>query len=99
MRTFPFITLLCVSLLLPLALAQEPTPEQVQQQIEEQLQRLQSPRQQIHWETDQLAVIRSAWNGQGTMIPLTIMLHFGNETELGLTEEQKQRLAPFYRGY
>jgi Spy/CpxP family protein refolding chaperone len=98
MKTFSIVALLCCSMLFPVASAQELTPEQVQQQIEQQLQRMQSPRQQIHWEADQLVGTRSTWNGQGAFIPLGIMLRAGGEAELGLTEEQKQQFASIYRG-
>jgi hypothetical protein len=79
-------------------LAQAPSAEELQRQIERQLADFQSPRQQIHWEADQLAATRSIWNGQGAWMPLGIMLRAGGVAELGLTEEQRQRLAPIFRG-
>jgi hypothetical protein len=98
MRILPIVSILCFSLLFTFTAAQQPTPEQVQQQIAEQLRYLQSPRQQVHWEADQLAGTRSTWNGKGAWIPLGIMLRSGGESELGLTEEQKQRFVSLYRG-
>jgi Ni/Co efflux regulator RcnB len=83
-------------MLFAVASAQEPTAEQIQQQIEQQIRYLQSPRQQIHWEADQLAATRSPWNGQGTWMPLRFVMRSGSEAELELTEEQKQRLSFLY---
>jgi outer membrane lipoprotein-sorting protein len=94
MRAFPFIAFFCVSVLFSIASAQQPSPENVQRQIAAELQRLQSPRQQVHFEADHLVGTRSIWNGRGTWMPLGMMLRSGGEVELGLTEEQKTRLAP-----
>ena len=92
---FP-IAALCVSLLFSVASAQESSAEQLQQQIEAHLHRLQSPGQQIHWEADELAATRSSWNGQGTWLPLRDVMRSGGEDVLGLTEEQKERLSFLY---
>jgi len=98
MKPFLIVALISTSMLFAIASTQELTPEQLQQQFEQQLQRMQSPRQQIHWEADQLVGTRSSWNGQGAFMPLGIMLRAGGEAELGLTEEQKQRFAPSLQG-
>jgi hypothetical protein len=98
MKILPVVPPLCFAVLFTVTFAQEPSAEQQQRQIEEQLRRLQSPKSQLGWEADQLASTRSAWNGQGTWMPLSIMLRAGGDAELGLTEEQKMRLAPLYRG-
>jgi len=85
-------------MLFAVASAQELTPEQVQRQIAQQLQYMQSPRQQVHFEADQLGGTRASWNGQGAFMPLGIMLRSGGEAELGLTEEQNRLFAPIRRG-
>ena len=69
MKTFAIHSLTAI-LLFATALAQEPSPEQIQQQIAQQLRYMQSPRQQVHFEADQLASIRASWNGQGAFMPL-----------------------------
>ena len=97
MKKILFTALSCL-LFFSVASAQEPSAEELQRQFEYQLRNRQTPRQQLHWEADQLAGTRSIWNGQGTWMPLSIMLRAGGEAELGLTEEQKQQFAPFYRG-
>jgi hypothetical protein len=76
--------------------AQEPTAEQLQQQIEDSIRYHQSPKQRINWEADQLATSRSSWNGQGTWMPLQFLMRSGAEDELGLTDDQKKRLSLLY---
>jgi len=98
MRVLLAVSFLCFSLLFTAASAQEPSAEQVQQQIENQLRHMLSPKGRLGLEADQLGSFRSIWNGQGTWMPLSIMLRAGGDVQLGLTEEQKKRLAPFYRG-
>jgi hypothetical protein len=96
--TLPFIAALCLLLFAFAADAQQqqPTPEQVQQQIENQLRSLQSPKKLLEAEADKLVIFRSSWNGQGTVLPLNLMLRSSGEAELRLTDEQKQRLAYLY---
>ena len=96
MKTFFPIAVLCVLLLFSVASAQESSAEQLQRQVEAQLHRLQSPRQQLHWEGDLLTATRSPWNGQGTWVSLRLLLRAGGEAELGLTEDQKERLSFLY---
>jgi len=93
MKTFSIVALLCCSMLFHVASAQEPSAEQ---QVEAHLRFLLSPAMQLGLESSQLANSRSPWNGHGSWMPLRHMLLAGAEGELGLTEDQKQRLAPLY---
>jgi hypothetical protein len=53
--------------------------------------------QRLRIEADQLAASRSTWNGQGSWMPLRFAMRSGAEAELGLTDDQKQRLSFLYR--
>ena len=75
----------------------EPTPEQLQQQIANQLRSLQSPIRRLRTEADNLNTFRSPWNEQGTWRSLNVMLRNGGEAELGLTDKQKEQLSVFYK--
>ena len=94
----PFATLLCLLLFTfaTYAQQQQSTPEQLQQAIENQLRRMQNPRQQLRWEADHLTY-RSTWKGHGSWMALNTFLRMGGEAELGLTEGQKQRLSYLYK--
>ena len=61
------------------------------------LRYLQSPRKQLDEEAQEIPGFLSSWNGQGTWMPLRLMISLGGEAELGLTEEQKQRLPFLYK--
>ena len=65
--------------------------------MEEILHYLQSPRKQLDEEAQEIPANCSAWDGRGTWMPLRLMVRFGGETELRLTEEQKQRLPFLYK--
>ena len=76
----------------------EPTPEQqLQQQIANRLRNLQSPSQRLRIEADSLNSYRSPWNDQGTWRSLNVMLRNGGESELGLSDDQKQQLSALYQ--
>jgi hypothetical protein len=94
MKASTIIALFCLSLLLTFASAQEPSLE-LQQQIENELRRMQSPIRQLEWEAEKLASFRALWKGHGTWTALRLVLRTGNPTELELTEEQKERLSSF----
>ena len=92
MKNFPIVSIFCFSMLFAVASAQESSAEQ--REIEEYLRYLSTPKQQIYWEANQFASMRSSWNGQGSFIPLSLLLRAKADDELELTEEQQQRLAP-----
>ena len=94
-----FTTMLCLLLFAFAAHAQqqEPPAEELQRQFNEQLRFLQSPRKQLDEEAQEIAAGLSPWNGQGTWMPLRIIVRSGGENELGLTEEQKQQLPFLYK--
>jgi len=99
MKTFPIVAFLCYSMLFAVASAQELTPEQrEQQQIERQVRNLLSPINRLAWEAERLAAFRAPWNGQGIAVPFRLMMHpmFGGANELGLTDEQQQRLSLYF---
>ena len=97
MKTFSLIAALCCSLLLTVASAQEPSAAQMQRQMAETLRYLQSPRKQLDEEAQEIPGHLSTWNGQGTWLPLRVMIRLGGEAELGLTDEQKQQLPFLYK--
>jgi len=76
---------------------QQPSAEQIQQQMEQTLRFLQSPKKQLEEESGEIPAHLSSWNGQGTWMPLRMMVRMGGEAELGLTEAQKQRLPFLYK--
>ena len=76
---------------------QEPSAEQVQRQIDEMLQYMSSPRKQLDEEAQEIAGDRSPWNGSGTWMTLRAVIRLGGEAELGLTNEQKERLPFLYK--
>jgi hypothetical protein len=81
--------------LFAVASAQEPSAEQ--RRMEETLRFLQSPKKQLEEEAGEIPYNSSSWNGQGTWMPLRMMVRLGGEAELGLTDEQKQRLPFLYK--
>jgi len=93
MKPFLIVTLLCFSMLFAVASAQDPIADSQRLRQQEPFRYATSPKGQIDMEANNLAVFRAAWNGQGTFIPLTMMLQLGSEAELGVTDEQKQRLS------
>jgi len=97
MKTLPLFAPLCFALLFAVASAQEPTPEQLQQVIDEQIRSMQTPQSLLRGEATMLAAFHSSWNGQGTWMPLRVLLRSGGETELGITDEQKQPLSFLYK--
>ena len=98
MKTCPIVALLCVSILFAGASAQELTPEQREQrEIEQSLRYLSSPKKWLSEEADELSTFRAPWNGQGSWLPLRVVMRAGAEAELGLTDEQKQRLSYLYK--
>jgi len=96
MRHF-ILTLLIVSLSPIVASAQGPSPEQIQQRIAGEIQSMMSPERRLRIEAEGLTSFYSTWNGQGTWMPLRVMLKSGGETELELSDEQKQRLSFLYK--
>ena len=95
----PLAAVLCLLLFAFAAHAQqqEPTAEQVQRQIEENLRYFQTPRKQIEEQASEFAALSSPWSGQGSWIPLRMFLRTGNEAELGLTDTQKERFSFLYK--
>jgi len=91
----PFLLFaVCLLSLFIFSSAQEPSPEQLQQQIELQLRAFQSPKRQLEELSTQLAAFRSPWEGNGTVTTLSLAMRLIGADELGLSEEQKERL-PF----
>jgi Spy/CpxP family protein refolding chaperone len=65
--------------------------------MEQMFRFLQSPRKKLDEEAGETSGDLSAWNGHGTWMTLRTMVRLGGESELGLTEEQKQRLPFLYK--
>jgi hypothetical protein len=97
MKMFPLIAPLCFALLFAAASAQGPSPDQIQQQIEREIQSMASPERRLRVEAEGLTSFYSTWNGQGTWLPLRVMIRTGGEAELGLSDEQKQKLSFLYK--
>ena len=97
MKTLPLLAPLWLTLLVAVASAQQPSAEQIQQQIESVIQSMQAPERRLRVESEGLTAFYSSWNGQGTWLPLRVMIRTGGETELGLSSEQKQRLSFLYK--
>ena len=92
----PFATL---SFLLLFAFAahtqqQEPTPEELQREIEYRLRDLTSPARQLDELSEKLAAFRAPWEGNGTVAALRLAMRLIGADQLELSEEQKERL-PF----
>jgi hypothetical protein len=83
---------LCFLLLFAIAPAQEPSAEELQQQIERQLRLFQSPARQLEELSMQLAAFRAPWEGNGTVASLRMAMRLIGADALGLSEEQKDRL-------
>ena len=86
-----FTTLSCLLLFAFAAHAQQ------QRQIDEMLQYMSSPRKRLDEEAQEIAASRSPWNGNGTWMTLRAVIRLGGEAELGLTNEQKERLPFLYK--
>jgi len=76
----------------------EPTAEQRQQQIANQLRYFQSPMQRLRLEADVIATNGSTWNGLGSWQPIRYLLIVGADAELGLVNDQRQQLQFLQRG-
>ena len=85
-------TLPCLFLFSAIASAQQPEAEQ--QQIEYRLRVLTSPMRQLDELSESLAAFRAPWEGSGTVAALRMAMRLVGADELGLSEEQKERL-PF----
>ena len=103
MKNFSIVSILCFSMLFAGVSAQEPSAEELQRQFESELRRLQSPRAQLGLEANYLASYHRNWTGHGTAGFLSNYILrrsddmsdrrvLSGDAELGLTEEQKQRL-------
>ena len=88
------ITLLCFSLLTASSAQEpnaEPTVEELQQQFADVLRNRQSPRAQLRREAGLASSAHAQWNGSPYNL-LRNMLIRGEHAELGLTQDQEQRL-------
>ena len=94
MKMFPLIAVFCASLLFASVSAQEPSAEQSQREIEDRLRILLSPVRQLDELSEKLAAFRAPWEGNGTVATLRMAMRLIGADELGLSEEQKERL-PF----
>ena len=79
-----FLTLLLFSLFVTTAAAQN---------TDAFLKEIQSPRWLLFQEAQERPLYRALWNGQGAFTGAIIFFRAGAESELGLTEEQANRLA------
>jgi hypothetical protein len=91
-KSFSFAVLLLG--LFAVASAQQPSAEKLQQQIDLELRAFQSPKRQLEELTEKLAAFRAPWEGNGTVATLRMAMRLVGADELGLSEEQKERL-PF----
>jgi len=96
MKIFTPVTFFCF--LLSGAVVSAQFPWRLSEEIGEQIRYRQSPRYRLDIEANSLAMIRSAWQGKGTLMPLGMMMYSGSDAELGFTTEQKQHLSQIYDG-
>ncbi|MDR3183011.1 MAG: hypothetical protein LBT89_08870 [Planctomycetaceae bacterium] len=101
MRNFTAITVCFIAACFATASAQEPNAVQSQQQIQKELEQqfrfLRSPKKALEWQANAMLSNLSPWDGQGTWMSLRLVLRFGGESELALTNEQKQHLSFLYK--
>lgn len=86
----PFSVFAVLSVLAVLIFAPSPSAAD---DMEPFLKEMRSPRWPLWQEAQERPGYRALWNGQGNWLATRIMLRSGSDAELGLSEEQNERLA------